>query len=65
MKLSLITQNNYLNLNEEVLVDNANQYKITYQLPLDPSDEVKEKFVIRTSRTDLVNNLKEEGFTCE
>ncbi len=65
LKLSLTTQNNYLNLNEEVLVDNANQYKITYQLPLDSSDEVKEKFVIRTSRTDLVNNLKEEGFTCE
>ena len=65
LKLSLETQNNYLKLNQEILIDNPNQYKITYQLPLNPSDEVKEKFVIRTSRTDLVNNLKEEGFTCE
>lgn len=65
LKLSLTTQNNFLKLAEEVLVDTPNQYKITYQLPLNPTDEIKDKFVIRTSRTDLVNNLKEKGFTCE
>ena len=65
LKLSLETQNNYLKLNQEILIDNPNQYKITYQLPLNPSDEVKDKFIIRTSRTDLVNNLKEKGFVCE
>ncbi len=65
LKLSLTTQNNFIELENEVLIDTPNQYKITYQLPLNPSEEVKDKFVIRTSRTDLVNELKEKGFVCE
>ena len=64
LKLSLTTQNNYLKLTEEVLVDEPNQYKITYQLPLEDTNELTSKFVIEKSRTDLVNALKKEGFVC-
>lgn len=65
LKLSLTTQNKFLNLENEVLIDEADHYQITYQLPLEPTEEIDSLFVIDTSRTKLVNKLKSLGFVCE
>ena len=61
LKTSLET--NYRQLSSEVLIDLENQYQITYILPLD--SDLNDKFVIKSSRTDLVKELEEKGFSCE
>lgn len=65
VKLSLEYQNNYSNLKYNLLVDNNEQYKIEYNIPLDSTNEILDKFNIKKSRTDFVNNLKSLGYTCE
>ena len=65
IKLSLETQNNYSTIKYNVLVDDENQYKVEYDVPMDSSEEVLDKFNIKQSRTDLVRSLKEQGYTCE
>lgn len=65
IKQSLEIENNYYKLVANVIIDDPNQYKVEYQLPLDADDELKEKYIIRTSRTDLVNLLKNKGYVCE
>ncbi len=65
IKQSLEIQNIYYQLSTNVLIDEENQYKVEYQLPLDANDELKEKYIIKTSRTDLVNLLKDQGYVCE
>lgn len=65
IKLSLESQNNYSNLKYNILTDTENQYKIEYNIPLDSDDELLDKFNIKKSRTELVKNLKELGYTCE
>ena len=65
VKLSLESQNNYSNLKYNLLVDNNEQYKIEYIVPLDSDKEVLDKLNVKQSRTDFVNNLKSLGYTCE
>ena len=65
IKLSLETQNNYSTTKYNVLVDDENQYKVEYDIPMDSSEEILDKFNIKKSRTDLVKSLKEQGYTCE
>ena len=65
VKLSLESQNNYSNLKYNLLVDNNEQYKIEYIVPLDSDKEVLDKLNVKQSRTDLVKTLKELGYTCE
>lgn len=65
VKLSLESQNNYSNLKYNLLVDNNEQYKIEYIVPLDSDKEVLDKLNVKQSRTDFVKNLKSLGYTCE
>ena len=65
IKLSLETQNNYSFVKYNVLVDDENQYKVEYDVPMDSNEEILDKFNIKKSRTDLVRFLKEQGYTCE
>ena len=65
IKLSLETQNNYSFVKYNVLVDDENQYKVEYDVPMDSNEEILDKFNIKKSRTDLVKSLKEQGYTCE
>lgn len=65
VKLSLESQNNYSNLKYNLLVDNNEQYKIEYNIPLNSTNEILDKFNIKKSRTDFVKNLKSLGYTCE
>ncbi len=65
IKLSLETQNNYSTTKYNVLVDDENQYKVEYDVPMDSSEDILDKFNIKKSRTDLVKFLKEQGYTCE
>lgn len=65
VKLSLESQNNYSNLKYNLLVDNNEQYKIEYNIPLDSTNEILDKFNIKKSRIDFVKNLKSLGYTCE
>lgn len=65
VKLSLESQNNYSDLKYNLLVDNDQQYKIEYNIPLDSTNEILDKFNIKKSRTDFVNNLKSLGYTCK
>lgn len=65
IKTSVETQNKYLDLNYEVLSNTDNQYKINYNIDINSSDEILDKFMIKKKRSELVNNLKDNGFTCE
>ena len=65
LKLSLETQNNYSFVKYNVLVNDENQYKVEYDVPMDSNEEILDKFNIKKSRTDLVKSLKEQGYTCE
>jgi len=65
IKTSIETQNKYLDLNYEVLSNTDNQYKINYNIDINSSDEILDKFMIKKKRSELVNNLKDNGFTCE
>jgi len=65
VKLSLESQNNYSDLKYNLLIDNDQQYKIEYNIPLDSTNEILDKFNIKKSRTDFVNNLKSLGYTCK
>ena len=65
IKLSLETQNKFSNLEYNILVDNENEYKIEYSVPLDSNKELLDKLNVKQSRTDLVKTLKELGYTCE
>lgn len=65
VKLSLESQNNYSNLKYNLLVDNNEQYKIEYNISLDSTNEILDKFNIKKSRIDFVKNLKSLGYTCE
>lgn len=65
IKMSEETQNKYLDLNYEVLSNTDNQYKINYNIDINSNDEILDKFMIKKKRSELVNNLKDNGFTCE
>lgn len=65
IKSSFESQNKFLDLNYEVLTNTSNKYEIEYFIDLDSDEEILDKFMIKSSRTELVNNLKEQGFVCE
>lgn len=65
IKTSLETQNKYLNVDYKVLTDIKNQYKIEYNIDVNSEKEILDKFMVKKSRTELVKNLKEQGFSCE
>lgn len=65
IKTSVETQNKYLDLNYEILNDTSNKYEIRYNIAMDSSEEILDKFMIKKSRTELVRNLKEQGYECE
>lgn len=65
IKTSIETQNKYLDLNYEVLSNNDNQYKINYNIDINSNDEILDKFMVKKTRSELVNNLIDNGFVCE
>lgn len=65
IKTSVESQNKYLDLNYEVLNDTANKYEIKYNIDLNSNEEILDKFMIKKSRTELVKNLKQQGYQCE
>ena len=65
LKTSFITQNKYLDLNYEILNDTSNKYEIKYDIDVNSSEEILDKFMIKKSRTEFVKNLKEQGYECE
>jgi len=65
IKSSIESQNKFLDLNYDVLIDNDNKYEIKYNIDMNSSDEILDKFMIKSSRTELVKILKEQGFVCE
>lgn len=65
IKTSVESQNKYLDLNYEVLNDTANKYEIKYNIDLNSNEEILDKFMIKKSRTELVKNLKQQGYECE
>lgn len=66
IKLSIETQNKfYKGINYNVLLDEENQYKIEYTNLLNLNSELKDKFKIKETRSDLVKFLENEGYICE
>ena len=66
IKLSYKSQNALLeNISYNVLEDKENEYKVEYTLPLQENELIKDKFVIKTKRSELVQELKEQGFVCD
>ena len=51
IKTSVETQNKYLDLNYEVLSNTDNQYKINYNIDINSSDEILDKFMIKKKRS--------------
>lgn len=65
IRSSIESQNKFLDLDYEVLVNTSDIYEIKYNIDLNSEQEILNKFMIKTSRTELVRNLKEQGFVCE
>ena len=65
IKSSIESQNRFLDLNYEIINNTDNNYEIKYNIDLNSSEEILDKFLIKSSRTELVKNLKEQGFVCE
>lgn len=65
IKSSIESQNKFLDLNYDLLTDNNNKYEIKYNIDLNSSNEILDKFMIKSSRTELVNKLKEQGYECK
>lgn len=53
------------NIKGDVLVDNANEYKIIYHLDNQTNDETKELFQYQDKRSQLVSDLENAGYTCK
>lgn len=64
IKTSIESQNKYLNLNNEVLLNTDNEYKIKYYIDIN-DEEVLNKFNINLKRSEFVRNLQEDGYSCE
>jgi len=65
IKSSIESQNKFLDLDYDLLTDNNNKYEIKYNIDLNSSNEILDKFMIKSSRTELVNKLKEQGYECK
>jgi len=65
IKTSIDGQNKFLNLNYEILTNESNKYEIKYNIDLESDEQILDKFMIKSKRTDLVNKLKDEGYECE
>lgn len=65
LKLSFDTNNPFLKADYEVLVDESNHYKIRYHLDNNSSDTIKKYFNYQEKRSKLINELKEQEFTCK
>lgn len=65
IKSSIESQNKFLDLNYEILTNTDNNYEIKYVIDINSNKEILDKFMIESSRTKLVKNLKEQGFICE
>jgi len=64
IKLSISTQNAFLDLDYNIISDTIDEFKIEYNLPLQGNDVLNNKFVIKEKRSELVKILKEKGFSC-
>ena len=52
-------------LRKNVILDNESEFKISYNINLEDSKEVKTKFFVEERRSSLVKTLEEKGFVCE
>jgi hypothetical protein len=51
-------------LRKNIEIDNDLEYKITYNVTTNDSEEILDKFQVEEKRSDLIKNLKEKGFEC-
>lgn len=65
LRLSNETQNNFLPIDYQVLINEATHYKVTYKLDNNSEEEVKNYFNYQEKRSKFVNDLKAKGFTCK
>jgi len=51
-------------LNRSIKINTNNEFKIIYNIKPETSKEIKDKYLVSESRTDLVKKLKEQGYEC-
>ncbi len=64
IRSSLESQNMFVDVNYNVLINDENNYKIQYNIDMNNKD-YWDKFDVVSSRTELVQRLKQNGFKCE
>lgn len=67
IKLSVETQNQYWKdkVTFTVVKDEPVKYQVEYSIDLNGDEEIKNHFLIKQKRSDLVKTLKEQGFSCK
>lgn len=53
------------NLKKNILIDNDFEYKISYNININDSKEILDKFFIQEKRSNLVKDLNTKGFKCD
>ena len=64
IKTSMEAEYKFLNIDHDVLNDESQHYKIKYYMDMNNHEHI-DKFKLNISRTELVKNLKQDGFICE
>lgn len=52
-------------LRKSIILDNESEFKVSYNITSEDSEEVKTKFFVEERRSSLVKTLEEKGFVCE
>lgn len=66
IKTSIDSTDQFINgLKKETLINNDNEFKVSYKINTNDSKEIKEKFKIQEKRSELIKALKENGFECK
>lgn len=52
-------------LRKNIILDDDSSYKVTYNINLNDSEKIKNRFYISERRSNLVKTLEEKGFICK
>ena len=65
VKSSINTTDRFINdLRKNIILNNDNEFKVSYNINLSDSKEILDKFLVEERRSNIVKNLKEKGFEC-
>lgn len=65
VKTSIISTDRFIkNLRRNIIIDNENEFKISYNINLENDKSILDKFYVEEKRSNIVKTLQEKGFEC-